>query len=328
MSNLIKRLPDTLFNMTEYRLHMRLHRTVIFATTALLTLFSAVAGGQQQTVPNAAILETEAEEIRRYSVEMIVFQYVGEAAGSVEIFQPEEQIVPDETPDDGTLTGDLSPRLEGGQVMLESDPLAPAQAPEDESPAEGTGLEEIDLLAQELEEIVTYEQSGHIRLGPEEFVLTDIYEKLVRLDAYQPLMHTAWVQPTVEKDASTTLKLRRIGDPPLRLNGTVTLYLSRFLHLVLDLALEEKSPQRMTSSQESVRYYGDDQSRTAFSFDPQFITPSTFYRIQEDRIVRNGELRYYDHPKFGVIAKITRVEEEEPRVEPDTTNDLMPGGIN
>ena len=324
MSNLIKRLPDTLFNMTEYRLHMRLHRTVVFATTALLTLISAVAGGQQQAVPNAAILETEAEEIRRYSVEMIVFQYVGAAAGSVEIFQPEELIVPDETPADGTLTGDLSPRLEGGQVMPESDPLAPALAPEDESPAEGSGLEEIDLLAQELEEIVTYEQSGHIRLGPEEFVLTDIYEKLVRLDAYQPLMHTAWVQPTVEKEASTTLKLRRIGDPPLRLNGTVTLYLSRFL----DLALEEKSPQRMTGSQESVRYYGDDQSRTAFSFDPQFITPSTFYRIQEDRIVRNGELRYYDHPKFGVIAKITRIEEEEPEVEPDTTNDLLPGGIN
>jgi hypothetical protein len=97
---------------------------------------------------------------------------------------------------------------------------------------------------------------------------------------------------------------------------------------VLDLALEEKSPQRMTSRQDSVRYYSDDQSRAAFSFDPQFITPSTFYRIQEDRIVRNGELRYYDHPKFGVIAKITRIEEEEPEVDLDTTNDLLPGAIN
>jgi len=328
MSNLIKRLPDTLFNMTEYRLHMRPHRTVVFAATALLTLISAVAGGQQQTVPNAAILETEAEEIRRYSVEMIVFQYVGAAAGSVEIFQPEELIIPDEIPADGTFTGDLSTPLEGGQVMLGPDPLAPALEPEDELPAEEGGLEEIELLDQELEEIVTYEQSGHILLDPEEFVLTEIYQKLVRLDAYQPLMHTAWIQPTVEKEAATTLKLRRIGDPPLRLNGTVTLYLSRFLHLVLDLALEEKSPQRMTSSQEAVRYYGDDQSRTANSFDPQFITPSTFYRIQEDRIVRNGELRYYDHPKFGVIAKITRVEEDESEVEPDTTNDLLPGGIN
>lgn len=212
--------------------------------------------------------------------------------------------------------------------MPETNPLAPTLSAEDELPAVEDELAEIEMPPQELEEIVTYQQSGHILLDSQEFVLTDIYQKLVDLDAYQPLMHTAWVQPTVDKDESTTLKLRRIGDPPLRLNGTVTLYLSRFLHLVLDLALEEKSPQRMTGRQESVRYYGDDQSRTAFNLDPQFITPSTLYRIQEDRIVRNGELRYYDHPKFGVIAKITRIEEEEPEVELDTTNDLLPGGIN
>ena len=27
--------------------------------------------------------------------------------------------------------------------------------------------------------------------------------------------------------------------------------------------------------------------------------------------MKNGELRYFDHPKFGVLAKITRVEEPE-----------------
>ena len=35
------------------------------------------------------------------------------------------------------------------------------------------------------------------------------------------------------------------------------------------------------------------------------------YRIQENRILKNGELRYYDHPKFGVLAKVTRVEERK-----------------
>ena len=36
------------------------------------------------------------------------------------------------------------------------------------------------------------------------------------------------------------------------------------------------------------------------------------YRIQEDRIFKSGETRYFDHPKFGVLAKITRWEEAEP----------------
>ena len=176
-----------------------------------------------------------------------------------------------------------------------------------------------------LEEIFTYEQAGLVLLDPEDYVLGNVYDKLVTLDAYEPLMHTAWIQPTVEKEDTIVLPLRRLGNPPLRLDGTVSLYLSRFLHLVVDLALEQKAPQRMTATEERVRYYGDNQSRAAFSFDPEFVTPSTFYRIQEDRIVRNGELRYYDHPKFGVIAKITRVEEEGPEEDLDMTDDLLPG---
>lgn len=39
----------------------------------------------------------------------------------------------------------------------------------------------------------------------------------------------------------------------------------------------------------------------------QFAAP-VYYRIREDRIVRNGELRYYDHPRFGAVAKITRID--------------------
>jgi hypothetical protein len=41
------------------------------------------------------------------------------------------------------------------------------------------------------------------------------------------------------------------------------------------------------------------------------------YRIQEDRIFRSGELRYFDHPKFGVLAKVSRVEEDDDVAAPD-----------
>ena len=36
-----------------------------------------------------------------------------------------------------------------------------------------------------------------------------------------------------------------------------------------------------------------------------------YYRIQENRIVKNGDLRYFDNPKFGVLAKVTRVGDED-----------------
>jgi hypothetical protein len=136
-------------------------------------------------------------------------------------------------------------------------------------------------------------------------------------------MRAAWVQPTIEKDKTMPIKLRRLGNPPLRLDGTVTLYLSRFLHLVLDLSLEEKTPVRPGADRD--RFFGD--SRTRIDLDSAYGTPSVFYRLQENRIVRNGELRYYDHPKFGVLAKVTRIEQEQPDVRDDTA-DLLPGNVN
>ena len=45
-----------------------------------------------------------------------------------------------------------------------------------------------------------------------------------------------------------------------------------------------------------------------------FSTTRFDIAISEDRIFRNGELRYFDHPKFGVLAKITRVEESDEEV--------------
>ncbi len=57
----------------------------------------------------------------------------------------------------------------------------------------------------------------------------------------------------------------------------------------------------------------------------ELLPPPIRYRIFEDRIVKNGDVRYFDHPKFGVIAKITRFEEPEEEEFIDDTDDLLPG---
>ena len=175
-----------------------------------------------------------------------------------------------------------------------------------------------------LEEIPTYENAGIELIDPAEYQLTAAWEKLVNLDAYRPLMHTAWIQPTVEKAATLPLPVRRLGDPPLRLDGAFTLYLSRFLHLVVDLSLEQRPSQSTTAGRDRIRYYGNDPLNASPGFGPEYLAPSTTYRINEDRIVRNDEVRYYDHPKFGVIARVARIEEELPEGL-DTTDDLLPG---
>jgi len=46
------------------------------AATATMILLCASALSQQTIVPGATALETEEEEVRRYSVELIIFEYV------------------------------------------------------------------------------------------------------------------------------------------------------------------------------------------------------------------------------------------------------------
>lgn len=136
-------------------------------------------------------------------------------------------------------------------------------------------------------------------LAEEDFTMFDVARRLKLLDAYEPIMHVGWTQagfPLADTDA---LELPTLGRVPAGLNGSFTLYLARYLHLVVDLRLDG------TAEQVAVEF--DDEPAYSLSDIAPPAGP-VYYRIQEDRIVKNGELRYFDHPKFGVVAKVTRVD--------------------
>jgi hypothetical protein len=264
------------------------------------TFASGLVMAQQVGNPATLIVDEELEETPRFTVELIVFEYNDSSAADTELFAPDVVPIEDEyaagyplpASADEELAGTAEPLVFGDQTG----------EPEEALPAPFTGEELI------LNEVSTLKQSGLKVLDPSEYILNDVYEKLVELDAYKPLVRTAWTQETLEQEATTPIDLRRLGNSPLRLNGTVTLYLSRYLHLVVDLALDEKIAGSDPYS--STPYYGDNRNQSDYSLgqDQEALTGPVRFRIEEDRIVRNGELRYYDHPRFGVLAKITRVE--------------------
>jgi hypothetical protein len=271
-----------------------------------LSLLASVAHAQavQQAAPQSSQLDVEPVNIREYTVELIIFEYADGAAGTTEIFLPDEP----ETPYFGdTLDPERNSRANG---EFSADPSMPATMNEDSANA---GAPTPAVLA----EISTLGRSGFVPVPASEQRLTSTYQRLSRLDAYRPLMHVAWRQPTLEEQFSVPIKLRRLGNPPLRLDGTVNLYLSRFLHLVIDLSLEDRTAQRVPGGNDRLRNSGDlDNGR--FGFEPGAVARSVFYRINEDRIVKNGELRYFDHPKFGVIARIDRAEKTASGAQDDT----------
>lgn len=188
---------------------------------------------------------TEETEIRRYTVEVIIFRYRQDVGVGNERFLPDE-------PEPMSLDGDIA--------VVDR----PAPRP--------------DLRRGPLPD------TEFARLARADYGMRDVFNRLSRLDVYEPVMHFGWTQATWPQDETVEIPLHRFGRPPPELDGSLTLYLNRFLHLVVDLQLE--APERA-------------------------LTRPVYYRIQEDRILRSGEIRYYDHPKFGVLATVTRVEDEE-----------------
>ena len=218
----------------------------------------------------------EQPEIRRYTVEMIIFSYAQNVSAGTEIFVPDEP-PPVEVLDDVTL--------------LESLPEFVAE-PETEELAEE--LSETDDRAYEL-----------VMLAEEDFELGEIADRLQRLDAYEPLLHFGWTQPMYPDEETEPRPLSSFMTPPDGLQGELNLYLSRYLHLWVKLQLDAPVDATANESGSQSEINGD------YAYFEDSIDYPVRYRIDEDRIFRNGELRYFDHPKFGVLAKITRAEDVE-----------------
>jgi hypothetical protein len=218
----------------------------------------------------------EQPEIRRYTVEIIIFRYSQDVSAGSEVFLPDEP--------------------EPEELLPIEDLLPEADLPEEPSEPE-------EALLEPEEEPEPLPGSELVLLDEEDYQLGDAMVQLNRLDAYEPLMHVGWTQAVWPEEETEAVSLFRLGMPPEGLDGSLTLYLSRFLHLVVDVQLRDPDSieNPITSTDDGFA-----------SFSDEVIAPRPiFYRIQEDRIVKNNDLRYYDHPRFGVLARVTRVEDDE-----------------
>ena len=275
-----------------------MQRLIILLTVMLL---SAAAGAQEPPL-DSELLEDAEPEIRRYTVELIVFSYAEDVSVGTELFLPD--VIEILEPDPFALPGP------GEEGAIPDDSVS-TQAGATIDAGEPREFEESDE-----EEEIRFEM---VLLTDEELTMIDTLDRLDRLDAYEPLLHVGWTQTALPEDETPTLDLREFGEPPEGLTGRLTLYLSRYLHLVVDLELD--------APYEPVVRYGDARSQqdqySEFLYAEPVYAPLR-YRINENRLFRNGEIRYYDHPKFGVIAKILRFEVEEEQDIPDDTEFLSP----
>lgn len=106
---------------------------------------------------------------------------------------------------------------------------------------------------------------------------------------YLILTHRRWEQ---EAEPRSTAKWMRVGNANLfesDLIGTMRFYQGRYLHIELELLFRDRSVAMVSSTAGVVAL-------------PQV------YRISEHRRIRNLEVNYFDHPKFGALVQVTPIQ--------------------
>lgn len=109
-----------------------------------------------------------------------------------------------------------------------------------------------------------------VDLPASDYQLTGARNRLERLGAYRPLAHLAWTQPASGRADAIAFELPAEISSQTGLRGSVTLFKERFMHLAVDLEMAGNSGAK----------------------------------IQESRRLRGDQTQYFDHPRFGVIARV------------------------
>lgn len=242
-----------------------------FAWLVFGVLLAAAATTVAQAPPAAPAADEQLPP--QYEVEVLIFAFR-------EFDATEERF-------DQELSG-----FDGDTATLREPPVfddtnfgAGAIAPQPGSLDAAPSLAPIDPLAAQRAEAL------RIRLlRPEELKLGAEYRKLRAVAAYEPLVHTGWVQPGLPEDDAQPFDLKVLG--VLNPSGTIRVHLGvRYLHITLDLA-----------------YQGDTAAAplaTNDGLDELVLAPR--YHLETTRSARSGELHYFDHPAFGVLVRVTPV---------------------
>ena len=141
---------------------------------------------------------------------------------------------------------------------------------------------------------------------------------------YRVLFHKSWQQVLQQKRNSPAILVSGgstvggLGE----LEGSVTLSVSRYLHLSTNLWFTEFAPRQdsgaillprkpqapVPASADEPMGFGSTAASTLPALQPAQVFASHVAPLKQERRMRSGELHYLDHPKFGVLIQVRTVE--------------------
>jgi Peptidoglycan-binding protein, CsiV len=152
---------------------------------------------------------------------------------------------------------------------------------------------------------VPFTASAFTELSADAYRMNGIRSALAGSGRYRVLFHRVWRQAAYDRGHAVGYPVHTSAASGRdSLTGTITLLKERYLHLDVDLLLT-------TGGNAPAAY----QSGTG---------SLPVYRLAEKRRIRSNELHYFDHPRFGVIARVTPYQEAEEQAAPGSVEQPVP----
>lgn len=123
------------------------------------------------------------------------------------------------------------------------------------------------------------------KIEGDSFLQPTITSLLEKDGQYRVLAYLRWVQTV---DAKSIAKPMRVASvTPDELEGTIRFFMSRHLHLDINLVFRE-----------TVAASGNELT-------------ATVYQMNEQRKIKTQETHYFDHPRLGVLVRVMPVEKDK-----------------
>ena len=135
--------------------------------------------------------------------------------------------------------------------------------------------------------------------------LREIKEKIERSANMRVLAQKSWIQPIGSNQTSIMIQEGAKQGEKYEIEGFITLYRKRFLHVMTDLWFTKSAKNNMEKPDFSNSPLKEVANGSLFREASNASAFKTFI-MKEQRRVRAAELHYLDHPFFGLVLKITR----------------------
>ena len=167
-----------------------------------------------------------------------------------------------------------------------------------------------DVIPSNIDAIPTLEvkKSAFEIDSAREFSLSVEVSKIARSRDFRVISTKSWFQNIKNKDAAELVFIDSDFFKGTRIFGFFQLYKDRFLHFNSNLYLSELD---VLSIQEEKLINGKnvfDEQKELNIFEEK--NQKVLFEVKHSKKFRSGELHYVDHPKFGMLVKLTKAQKE------------------